>query len=503
MRIRVLLALVLTLLVATATPSDAAIGGGTPRTVYVRGLNGAIMPAGIVTVQVCAVLTGECSENKPVGASGEISIGLDDGSYTVSAAGYRAYVSTPVSFVDGTVINLPIGPPRTISGEVTVNSRHEPYTGIFACATDRPCNAATAVAAFGDGSTGIAQIAVSSTSSYIAFWAANNFATWLQAPGPIAPFGVYPPGTGPLDIGVHDFLLPRTEFSGTVSRTGFTTFAPNTAGVGACPVINGDVPPPQAGERYCHDLRFSFADSNGSYLLPLPATVGDLPGFTGLWRMGAFVIVDGVPVLGVSEDIQVSGTGAVSKSFSADDAVTPAPVLQVTTPGASAPITVATSDGSNLTNVVSAPASSIVTPTPTDVSFTYGVQSFTAGPLPSLGATVSVTLTLPGDTLPVNAKWYKLEHTPAGPAWVALPDCASSTTSVACAQRTGDHTMKITIIDGKPGDDDGVQNGYVTDPGGVGLPKAPTSAAACKSNGWRDGPYKNQGQCVSAFATTR
>jgi hypothetical protein len=37
----------------------------------------------------------------------------------------------------------------------------------------------------------------------------------------------------------------------------------------------------------------------------------------------------------------------------------------------------------------------------------------------------------------------------------------------------------------------------------VNLAPAPTSKDECKNGGWQNGPYKNQGQCVSSFAKAK
>jgi hypothetical protein len=62
-------------------------------------------------------------------------------------------------------------------------------------------------------------------------------------------------------------------------------------------------------------------------------------------------------------------------------------------------------------------------------------------------------------------------------------------------------TLHIKIVDGGVGDDDGQVNGFVTDPGALGSPPAPLNKNACKNSGWRTGPYRNQGDCVSHFAS--
>jgi len=98
------------------------------------------------------------------------------------------------------------------------------------------------------------------------------------------------------------------------------------------------------------------------------------------------------------------------------------------------------------------------------------------------------------------------DQDPAGPG-------ACGTAADADGWRTVTGTVS-GIVDGIAGYT-GIVNDNPADPGtiqvrnlvinGVSvLPSnAPTSKDACKNGGWKNGPYKNQGQCVSTFAKAK
>jgi hypothetical protein len=118
-------------------------------------------------------------------------------------------------------------------------------------------------------------------------------------------------------------------------------------------------------------------------------------------------------------------------------------------------ITVTALGGAVLLNVATKSEAQILTPVPPGVQFTQGVQSFTAD-LPT-GASVATIRLHFDDVVPTTAKWYKLHDG----GWSVWPDMT----------RVDDHTIELRITDGAvPGDDDGIENGFVTDPGALGVP---------------------------------
>jgi hypothetical protein len=242
--------------------------------------------------------------------------------------------------------------------------------------------------------------------------------------------------------------------------------------VGACPSPSQGTRP----DGYCNGLRFTWTELNGSYLLRLAPTA---PGTS--WNVAGFLFIDGRPVIGPVVNLTVpSGNSAETRDFDSDVNATPAPSEAVGPVGDQ--VTIA-SDGGVL-NVASVPSST--TPVPNDVTFANGVISFTA--LVAQGATADIRMTF-RDPLPTNAHWYKLR----GGVWSVYPNTT--------VDPLDDHTLIISVTDGDPAeDDDGIANGYVTDPGALGVPtNPPLNKDQCKQDGWQKGLYRNQGECVSHF----
>ncbi|MGI0091069.1 MAG: beta strand repeat-containing protein, partial [Nitrososphaerales archaeon] len=104
--------------------------------------------------------------------------------------------------------------------------------------------------------------------------------------------------------------------------------------------------------------------------------------------------------------------------------------------------------------------SSISTPSlgqkdkPSTVSFPYGMFSWTVDGL-AKGQTISMSITLPTALKP-DTQYWKYN----GTQWI-------NATSLITAEEG--NTTTLTITDGGPGDLDGVANGEITDPGGVGF----------------------------------
>ena len=94
-----------------------------------------------------------------------------------------------------------------------------------------------------------------------------------------------------------------------------------------------------------------------------------------------------------------------------------------------------------------------------DVDFPHGLFSFNITGL-SNGATVNVTINFPQD-IPTTAQYWKY-NTSSG-EWYQIP----------IGSNDGDNIITITLQDGGIGDNDGVENGIISDPGAPGVPSAP------------------------------
>lgn len=101
------------------------------------------------------------------------------------------------------------------------------------------------------------------------------------------------------------------------------------------------------------------------------------------------------------------------------------------------------------------------------VSFVHGFFNFTvSGVTP--GGEVTVGITLPS-AIPIGAQYWKYH-------------ASENTTTVGWVNATaylgdddGDNVLTLTITDGGVGDDDGIANGIIVDPGGPGIPPPPLS----------------------------
>ncbi len=124
--------------------------------------------------------------------------------------------------------------------------------------------------------------------------------------------------------------------------------------------------------------------------------------------------------------------------------VTPKTITAATGGGA---ITLEASSGTLATVLAVAPSTQIAPPT--GISFPRGLVSFTVTGL-SVGATTTVRITLPVGTTATG--YYKL----VGSTW------ANAISIVAFSN----NVVTLTLTDGGEGDDDGVRNGVIVDPGG-------------------------------------
>ncbi|RKX24500.1 MAG: hypothetical protein DRP47_11280, partial [Candidatus Zixiibacteriota bacterium] len=106
-------------------------------------------------------------------------------------------------------------------------------------------------------------------------------------------------------------------------------------------------------------------------------------------------------------------------------------------------------------------------PNAPNLDFPHGLFSFNITGL-SNGATVNVTINFPQD-IPTTAQYWKY-NTSSG-EWYQIPTGSND----------GDNIITITLQDGGIGDNDGVENGVISDPGAPGVPSAPPSVASSKN----------------------
>ncbi len=92
----------------------------------------------------------------------------------------------------------------------------------------------------------------------------------------------------------------------------------------------------------------------------------------------------------------------------------------------------------------------------------YGLFSFTITSLP-VGSTVTVTISFPTD-IPAGSQYWKVHDGD----WILLP-------AEFVGSNDGDNILTLTLTDGGIGDDDGVANGEIVDPGGPGTQTSNTS----------------------------
>lgn len=117
-------------------------------------------------------------------------------------------------------------------------------------------------------------------------------------------------------------------------------------------------------------------------------------------------------------------------------------------------VTFATSAG-GFTSMTSVAESSLpAAGKPAGVSFPFGFFNWTIANL-APGATVVVTVTYPSN-VPLGAQYWKV----IGGAWVNA--------SSIVGDDDGDNVLTLTITDGQFGDADGIVNGQISDPGGIG-----------------------------------
>ncbi|CAD6491548.1 MAG: von Willebrand factor type A domain protein [Candidatus Argoarchaeum ethanivorans] len=94
-----------------------------------------------------------------------------------------------------------------------------------------------------------------------------------------------------------------------------------------------------------------------------------------------------------------------------------------------------------------------------NVDFPHGLFSFNITGL-SYGETVNVTINFPED-IPTTAQYWK--YNASSGEWYQIP----------IGSNDGDNIITIMLQDGGIGDNDGVENGIISDPGAPGVPSAP------------------------------
>jgi len=125
-----------------------------------------------------------------------------------------------------------------------------------------------------------------------------------------------------------------------------------------------------------------------------------------------------------------------------------------------------TTNAGQLTNLVPVSQSSLPpNPDPTFMSttFNYGFFSFEITGITPIGSTVTVTETYL--TIPSNAVYWKYDS--VANQWIDVTSLVTFSGNV----------LTLTLMDGGIGDSDGVQNGQISDPGGLGHRDSPPVAA--------------------------
>ena len=112
----------------------------------------------------------------------------------------------------------------------------------------------------------------------------------------------------------------------------------------------------------------------------------------------------------------------------------------------------------NKGNFKSAPTSANA-PAGAPATFPFGLLNFTIEGL-AVGATVDVVITMPGN-IPAGAVYYKYQNG------------QFTQFNNVTGLDDGDRTFTVTITDGGPGDEDGLANGKIVEPGGPAVASAP------------------------------
>ena len=108
---------------------------------------------------------------------------------------------------------------------------------------------------------------------------------------------------------------------------------------------------------------------------------------------------------------------------------------------------------------------------PEGLMLPHGLFNFTITGLTPPGQSVTLTITLPSP-VPMGSLWWKVNTTAENNTWYSLP----------IGSDNGDNVVTITLTDGGPGDNDGVVNGIIVDPSGIGIPSAPPASISNLTN---------------------
>ncbi|MHB8603298.1 MAG: ice-binding family protein, partial [Nitrosotalea sp.] len=183
---------------------------------------------------------------------------------------------------------------------------------------------------------------------------------------------------------------------------------------------------------------------NGT-LVPVTGTV--------TWSTDSGILTNGTYTI-VATAFDTSGNSA-SKTIhvTVNTVVISTPGTSITSATGAGPI-ISVTDHGHFTSFTPLSESSLPTVgKPVGESFPYGFLSFNVAGLTN-GQTIHVTQTYPAP-IPANAKYWKVE----GGVWTD----ATSLISIS------GNTLTLTITDGGFGDSDGVANGMITDPSGIGI----------------------------------
>ena len=126
------------------------------------------------------------------------------------------------------------------------------------------------------------------------------------------------------------------------------------------------------------------------------------------------------------------------------------------------------SDAGSIEDLISLDESDLPEENP-NVDFPHGLFGFNITGL-NPNQTVNITIVFPQD-IPTTAEYWK--YNASSGEWYQIP----------MGSNDGDNIITITLQDGGMGDDDGVENGVISDPGAPGVLSAQPSAASTSATG--------------------
>ncbi len=310
---------------------------------------------------------------------------------------------------------------------------------------------------------------------------AGSFSATGETPCTPAPAGAYVPGSGatsatPCAAGTF------SPSAGAIACTPapVDTYVPTAGASSPTPCPAGTTTNGQVGQTACtpipvaHDLTVNLAGSASA-----SGTVTSAPAGISCGSDCTESFPDGTVV---TLSASLSGPGAASATFAGfggdadctDGAVTMTASLTciatfnvtaqtVNAATGAGPVTFTTSAGSLASLAAVAESSLPATGKPAGVTFPFGLFSWTVDGLAS-GQTVTMTVSYP---TPVTA---------GSPFWKVIGSTWTDA-SALIGSNDGDAVLTLTITDGGFGDADGVANGAISDPGGVGVTAPPTTGS--------------------------